>query len=435
MKLIVKGNPNYCATIVAIENIIPLEGCDNIQATTIFGNNIIISKDTKVGDIGIFFPVECSIKEIFLKANNLYREKQYNVDQTKAGFFELNGRVRCMKLRGFKSEGFWIPLNSLEKFGKFDELITLKVTTEFDHINGEMICEKYVVKTKNQNASNSKKQGKKSKVKLIVEDQFRFHKDTTPLGKQLMNLHPNSWINLSVKYHGTSAIFSNILIYKKLNLFEKLLLKLGVNINTTTYNNIYSSRKVIKNEVVCENPTGFYSSNIWKKANNTIKEKLEKGITIYAEIVGYIEQSKFIQKDYDYGCKPNEFKIYVYRVTYTNTSGNVFEMSFNQMKNYCKKLDLNVVETLYQGYAKDLYPEISITEHWHQNFYNKLINDQNFNMELNCPYCQNKVPFEGLVLRIDNLDFEAYKIKCFAFKQHESILADKGIEDIEELQS
>ena len=65
MGLSVKGNPNYCATIVAIENIISLEGCDNICATTIFGNNVIVSKDVKIGDVGIYFPVECSIKDIF----------------------------------------------------------------------------------------------------------------------------------------------------------------------------------------------------------------------------------------------------------------------------------------------------------------------------------------------------------------------------------
>ena len=68
IKLEVKGNLNYCATIVVIENIIPLEKCDNIVGTIIQGNHVIISKDTKVGDVGIFFPVETSIKGMFLKA-------------------------------------------------------------------------------------------------------------------------------------------------------------------------------------------------------------------------------------------------------------------------------------------------------------------------------------------------------------------------------
>jgi hypothetical protein len=41
-------------------------------------------------------------------------------------------------------------------------------------------------------------------------------------------------------------------------------------------------------------------------------------------------------------------------------------------------------------------------------------------MELDCPECKNKVPFEGLVLRLNTLNFEALKIKCFKFKERET---------------
>ena len=84
MKLSVQGNPNYCATIVAIDNVVELENCQNIQGTIIQGCHVIVSKDVKVGDIGIYFPVECSIKDIFLKDNNLYRDKARNIDKDRA---------------------------------------------------------------------------------------------------------------------------------------------------------------------------------------------------------------------------------------------------------------------------------------------------------------------------------------------------------------
>ena len=35
-------NINYCATVVVIKNIIPLDGCDNIVSTTILGNSVIV---------------------------------------------------------------------------------------------------------------------------------------------------------------------------------------------------------------------------------------------------------------------------------------------------------------------------------------------------------------------------------------------------------
>ena len=71
---------NYCATITEIMKIIPLENCDNVVHTNIFGNLVIVNKETKVGDRGLFFPAECKLSETFLSANNLYRHSEKNVD-------------------------------------------------------------------------------------------------------------------------------------------------------------------------------------------------------------------------------------------------------------------------------------------------------------------------------------------------------------------
>ena len=46
-------------------------------------------------------------------------------------------------------------------------------------------------------------------------------------------------------------------------------------------------------------------------------------------------------------------------------------------------------------------------------------------MEQNDPECKNKVPFEGLVVRVDNWkDIEAYKLKSEKFYLHESEMLD-----------
>ena len=49
--------------------------------------------------------------------------------------------------------------------------------------------------------------------------------------------------------------------------------------------------------------------------------------------------------------------------------------------------------------------------------------------------CRNDVPEEGFVLRIEGLDFEAYKCKSEAFYLRETKLLDKGEFDIEEQQN
>ena len=65
-------DPNYCATVIKIEKIVELENCDNVYAAIIMGNQVIVSKNIKVGDIGLFFPVETKLSKDYLSANNLY---------------------------------------------------------------------------------------------------------------------------------------------------------------------------------------------------------------------------------------------------------------------------------------------------------------------------------------------------------------------------
>lgn len=177
---------------------------------------------------------------------------------------------------------------------------------------------------------------------------------------------------------------------------------------------------------------------------------LTKGLTLYYEIIGWLPTGQAIQamngKAYNYGYErpiwdpttqttPYEygknFGIQIYRITYTNPDGVVFEFSARQVQQWCKDKGLTPVEQLYYGYAKDLYPELDETEHWNENFIQKLANDKRFYMEELSPTCHNDVPHEGIVIRIENGLSEAYKLKCFRFLGEESKSLDKGEIDIE----
>src|SRR5690242_12964449 len=114
MKLDASKNRNYCAVVVQLKDFVDLPNCDNIKGALIFGNHVIVGKDAAVGDVGLFFPAETRLSPGFLGYNNLYRKPEFgNVDPEKKGFFEQHGRVRTVKFRGHKSEGFFIPLASL----------------------------------------------------------------------------------------------------------------------------------------------------------------------------------------------------------------------------------------------------------------------------------------------------------------------------------
>lgn len=435
MKLEVINNINYSAQVVEIKNIIPIEKADQIVSTIILGNNVIVSKDTQIGDKGIFFPVEAKLSPEFIRNNNLYRDNTLNVDPEKKGFFELNGRIRCIKLRGTKSEGFFMPLSCLSFLDINVE--ELEIDTMFDTINDIQICEKYIIPARQQSLGGRKKQGKKAKVSRIVPGQFFFHLDTEQLGRNIHKFELDEEIDITVKVHGTSAISSYIMCNKKLTWFDKLLLKIGIRLQTTYYDHIYSSRKVIKNDDI-NKTQHFYSEDVWKKGHDKLQEFLEKGMTIYYEIVGYLGDNSYIQKGYDYGCVPGEFTIYVYRITHTNVDGKVYEFTPDQLQMWCRGRGLKAVIPVYRGTVQDLMHDVRhyiYNEHWRDDFLEILRNEFDGGIEKDCPYCNNKVPFEGYVIRkVNTMDFEAYKLKSFLFLKKETEQLDKGEENIEDNQ-
>lgn len=251
---------------------------------------------------------------------------------------------------------------------------------------------------------------------------------TSMLYRNLHRIEPDSLISCTYKLHGTSGVSSYVLCKKKLNWYEKLLVKLRINIKTEEYDYLYSSRKVIKNQEINPNSKHYYDEDIWLLAHNKLKDHLQKGMTFYYEIVGFLPNGGMIQKDYDYGCDEKQFEIYIYRITQTNVDGKVFEFSAKQVQDFCKKNGLNAVPQLFYGFAKDFSDERMTTENWQNKFLEEIKKKYN---EKNCYMCKNVVPEEGVVIRVEKLDLEAYKQKSFLFYERETKQMDKGESDIE----
>ena len=434
MKLQKPQNQNYCATVVRIQNIITLENCDNVVATRIMGNQVIISKDVLVGDMGLFFPVETELGKEYLSANNLYRKAELNCDNTQKGYFEENGRIKCVKFRGHNSEGLFMPLKSLAftlgvSVDNYSGIFTER--DEFDKINNIQICQKYIPKqTKVQGIPNSKK-SKQPKVSKIIDNQFRFHDDTSQIYKNLHKFNPNDLIHISYKIHGTSGISAKILCNRKLNFIERLAKSVfKLNINSTQYDYVNSSRRVLKNDDLNPNPKGFYNEDIWSIADKDLRPFLLDGMTLYYEIAGFLPSGSGIQGVFDYGCEPKQHKIFIYRITMTNVSGKVFEFSAKQVQDWCKTNGLIAVPELYYGLAKNImsFDNFTSIDIWRENFLSQLKYLYN---EHDCNLCNNIVPEEGCVVRIEQLGLEAYKCKSTRFLEFETKQFDKGNIDIE----
>lgn len=114
MKLTISDNSkNYTCTVVEIKNIFPIEGADKIQRCVVQGNDIVCSKDVKVGDVMLYFPALCKLNLNFCKYNNLFSDSSLNLNKTSKGYLNSKGRTKAIKLKNTISQGLLMPLESL----------------------------------------------------------------------------------------------------------------------------------------------------------------------------------------------------------------------------------------------------------------------------------------------------------------------------------
>ena len=390
------------------------------------------------------------------------------IDETTAyirghvGFFNKTGRVRSIRLGGVQSMGYLFTLDELAKYNPNVKNISLNqyVGEDFDTIEDKLFIKAYVpVVPERRQVSKVEKRNKKiEQFDRMVKGEFSFHYDTAPLPKCIGRLKPSDVVTITSKLHGTSICIGKLHVKTPIKLpFYKWIWNKFVDLTglfkahritdyVIDYGNVTASRTVIKNQYINENVSdGYYGVDVWSEYGNLIYPFLSEGMIIYGEIIGYLTDSdKMIQKNYDYGCNKGKNKLMIYRITTNNEDGTKHEWNVTEVKEWTEKLvkdhpeiadRIHVIDLLYHGTLADLYPNISYMDHWHENVLEALRNEkERFNMEKNDPICKNKVPFEGVVLRIDNDEFaEAFKLKCAKFLSKEREEIDKGEVDMEML--
>lgn len=468
------ANVNYLAQIVDIKDFTKHVNpkVERLKVAHVQGYDIIVGIDEQPGKY-VYFPTNSAINPHLLSFANLYRHGELNSNPEKKGFFEDNGRVKAIRLQNQVSEGFLLPLETLQAFVVSSVNVELPddvcaAGLEFDQVEHAgktfWINRKYVVQqSRNQGTGGPKSNKRNNKLKrfdTVIEDQFRFHYDTILLRKNPYVIMPDDLISITSKWHGTSGISANVKCRRPLNWREKLAQWITKRKDLfNDYNNLYSSRSVIKNQFIYKDSRrpsgGFYKVDVWKLADDILKPLMPKGMSLYYEICGYLPNGSYIQKDYDYGCVPPEiknfddstvlegdyvcgknFKIKVYRITMTNVDGVAHEYSAKEVQEWCRKKGIEAVDELYYGRAKDLYPDLDVLDpEWPVKFMECMANDTRFHMEQRSPDCNNNVPHEGIVIKIEDGIPRAWKLKCFAFLNKEQDELDKGISNIEDEQS
>lgn len=428
MLKILEDSKNYTAKVFRIKEYTKHPNADRLFIVNVDFNNVITGVEPKIGDMYVYFPVLSVLDKNFIKHINGYSDPSLNENTEVKGFFGKVPRVRPIKLRGEKSEGYMHPASTLE--GLYG--VTLNEGDEFNTINDVEVCKKYIVEGfKNSISSNIPKKKQESR---LLDGMFHLHGSTENFRKNYFKIQPSDLIEISYKKHGTSLVVANIPVKRSLSWVEKIVKKFGVNVKETEYDFIYSSRKIVKNASINKDNQHYYNVDIWGLAKERIKNAIPKGYSLYCEIVGQTPDGSWIQKDYDYGTKSGEFDVWVYKITYTNEDGYTINLSTPQIKEFCNKYNLKFSDTLlYYGYASDLFPHLKVEQHWQEDFLKEL--EKEYAYDGKCNMCKNDVPREGVVIVKQNMfEYEAYKLKTFEFLGMEDKQAEKEVVNIEDNQ-
>lgn len=449
--------------IVKIAELNPHSNADRLQIATIFGASVIVGLDVKVGDLGVYFPIDLQLSEEYCAQNNLVRKKDENGNNI-GGYLEPDKRnIRAMKLRGEKSEGLFMPLESLAYTGE----TKFEVGQKIDILNGHEICRKYIPKG-NSGVPRVKDGNRTRKRSVPIAPLFAEHADTEQLAYNLDAFRPGDLVEITLKMHGTSGRTGYLPKFQKYKrtIWDKILRRPGTPIYDWGY--VTGTRRVVLNDF---EDGGFYGSNAFREPHARFFEgKLHKGETVYYEIVGFttdgapimssVANSKISDKGFtkqygketvfSYGCSPNgkktmygnddhgAFEIpvevsqsacYVYRMTMTNEDGDVVEYTPDFMRYRCEQMGAKCVPMMEKMYipSEALLKAFSMTAgEWIKEKAEEYYDGPD-------PIGKTHVR-EGVVIRIVNRPkFCAFKHKNFSFKVLEGIAKDLAAEpDMEE---
>ena len=424
----------YKAYITKIKEVRPHSNADRLQCVSCFGNNVVVGLDTKVGDLGVYFGADGRLGEEYAELNNLVRKKDDNGNSI-GGYLDPDKRkVSTIKLRGEESDGLFMPIESLSRFC---DISKLKEGDTIDVLNGVVICEKYVPRGSSVPKFAKGKTSKSKKSEIDKYPIFFEHKHTSQLCYNHHVFSEGDLCYITLKMHGTSQRTS-LTVKERVDKRPKWLKRIFKKPNEKSWENMCGTRRVVLKGFDKE---GFYGNNDFRKQHHDkFVGKLQKGESVFYEVVGYMGEDKPIMSDcansklkdkdfvkkygdttrFSYGCEQGESEMYVYRMTMTNEDGFVVEYPWEQVKRRCEQMAVNCV------------PEFD-------KFFFTTIEDLMDRVERYCdgidPIGKNHIR-EGVVVRIDSKDgFSAYKHKNFSFKILENIIKVEAMApDIEEEQ-
>ena len=418
---------SYCAYITTINNISKHPNADRLQIVEVFGLHVIVDNSYYKGQRVVYFPVDGQLDLGFADENNLIRKKDENGNNI-GGYMDANKRnITAIKLRGEKSEGLLLPIESLSKY---TDITKLKDGDTITVLGDVEICKKYIPRT-NRRIRNGNNNHKNKKHHVDVSPLFERHVETEQLAYHLSDFYVGDHIQITLKLHGTSQRtgYLPVLQEYKRTILDKLFRREGNPIYEYGY--VHGTRRTVLDNF----DNGYYGNDSFRKSSAEFFEgKLHKGETVYYEVVGYVNETtpimpsgnnKKVGKDFvkqygdtttfNYSCGKGQSDFYVYRMTMTNEDGDVFEYSPHQIKYRCEQIGCKYVPVFMESFIPN-DTTVGAGE-WVKRCAEEYYDGAD-------PIGKNHIR-EGVVIRIVNRPkFTAYKHKNFNFKLLAGIITD-----------
>lgn len=415
----------------------PHPNADRLALGQIGGTQVVVSKDTADGTLGLFFSSELAVSDEYATANKLR--------SADGGFFPNSLKVRPQSFRGQRSDGYFAPLDSVAFTGFDTSLLTEGMV--FDELNGVPIASKYV----SQAVLDAQARGQAARVRK-VNPYFAKHTDTEQWLYNKGDIPAESLITITEKLHGTSGRTGYVWDETPApaeSVWRRALKILTWNHEPTVTKRLTTltgTRNTVLGQYQGED---FYGTSEFRdRASALFEGKLHVGEVVYYEIVGWANADRPIMErhnfsgfqdkavkawgdgvTYNYGTLPGSIDVYVYRITRTTDDVNGWpvttELSWNQVKARCDELGVKHVPQLnYQrvlGNAPHVLAELDAE-------IDAMANDH-------VATRFGGHPREGVVIRIDTPDGRTYSLKhkSFLFKLGEGLAAEQGAKDMEEL--
>lgn len=305
--------------VTKIKRIDPHSNADRLSIATVFGFQVVVSKDLyQVGDTCIYVPIDSILKKET-------EEVLFGPDSK----VKLNkSRVRQIRIRGVVSQGMLINPSLFPQ---------LKNLEEDQNVAEELGITKYEPPAPSYASSHYKGPQLRNKPK---ENPF-FHKYA---GVENFKWYPDLFVEgqevvYQPKIHGTHLRFG-MLPYIPTTLWDKIRKFLRI---LPKYQFTYGSNNVQLQQR--NGHKGYYGEDIYGAAckKYDVKNKIKPHETVYCELHG-----PGIQKNYSYGLSEHAIVVFDVKVLAPDCKSTRW-LTVDEVHHYCLERGLPVIPTKYRG--------------------------------------------------------------------------------------